>query len=337
MRAVVAEASGVVGVAQVEEPQGRASSIVRVEFGGLCGTDYKVLHGEVPVQFPLVLGHEVVGRIEVAGEDSNLAPGTRVLVDPNLFCGTCDRCRRSLEHLCGHGGLMGRDFDGGLTERIAVPAPRLHPIPDEVDDDDAALLQVLGTCVHAQRLVATFPVDTAVVFGLGVSGLLHVQLLRARGVRTIVGVSRSEDKRALALGFGAAAAVVPAEAGVAVRDLTAGRGADIVIEAVGRSDTIAAAVDLTAAGGAVLVFGTATSDEGELPYYTMYHRELRLVNSRGARPVDYDDAIALVAGGAVQGSPLVSHRLPLESAAAVFERWNVDDQRLKVVLQLGAS
>lgn len=98
-----------VGVAQVEEPQGRASSIVRVEFGGLCGTDYKVLHGEVPVQFPLVLGHEVDGRIEVAGEDSNLAPGTRVLVDPNLFCGTCGRCRRSLEHLCGHGGLMGRD------------------------------------------------------------------------------------------------------------------------------------------------------------------------------------------------------------------------------------
>lgn len=335
MRALIVEGPGRVAVAQIPSPERTGAALVEVTQGGLCGTDYKVVRGDVPVKLPLVLGHEVVGRLLDPGNDCDLKVGTRVLIDPSIACGRCESCKRSLEHLCSSGGIMGRDYDGGFAEIVAVhDVTRLHPIPDSVSDEDAAVLQVLGTCVHAQRLFTVFPTDHAVVIGLGTSGLLHVQLLQARGVRNLLGVSRSESKRTLAMGLGASAAVAPAEAAMAVEELTAGRGAELVIEAVGTEETLRQAIELAGPAGTVMVFGTITGQGGGLPYYGLYFKELKLMNSRAARPIDYDDAISLVRDGAVTGSPLVSARLPLEAAPGVLENWATEPGRMKVMLDL---
>jgi L-iditol 2-dehydrogenase len=324
MRAAVLEVPGRLVVRDVAPPPETDDLVtVCVEQAGVCGTDRKVVDGDMPTALPRIIGHELVGRVRDGG--------TRVLIDPSMWCGRCDICRRGLVHLCPWGGLMGRDVDGGLAELVAVPAERLHIVPESIRDDDAALLQVLGTCVHAQHQVNVFPVDDAVVVGLGVSGLLHVQLLKARGARTVIGVGRSASKRELAEQLGATVTCTPEDAASVITEATDGNGCGIVLEAAGAASTVSLAVKLAGYGATIVIFGTLVGGEHQLPFYELYRKELRLVNPRAAVGRDYDDAIAVVASGVVTGAPLVTDRLPLAEAPAVLARWYDQPGRLKVV------
>jgi L-iditol 2-dehydrogenase len=334
VRAAVLEAPQQLVVRDLAAPRGGGELVeVRVEQAGVCGTDRKVVDGSMPTAFPRVIGHELIGRVVGGGGPGAPAAGTRVLVDPSMSCGWCETCRRGLVHLCPSGGLMGRDVDGGLAELVAVPADRLHVVPESVGEDDAALLQVLGTCVHAQRQVDVFPVDHAVVVGLGVSGLLHVQLLRARGARTVVGVGRSASKRVLADALGATVTCTPDEAPQVVAEVTGGAGAGVVVEAAGTGATVSLAVELAGYAATVVIFGTVVGGDHSLPFYELYRKELQLVNPRAAVGADYDDAIAVVASGAVRGAPLVTERLPITDAPGVLARWYDEPGRLKVVFE----
>lgn len=336
MRAAVLEAPGRLVVRDVAPPPGGDGLvIVRIEQAGVCGTDRKVVDGGIPTALPRVIGHELVGRVSDGGGRAApaLASGTRVLIDPSMWCGRCDTCRRGLVQLCPWGGLMGRDVDGGLAELVAVPAERLHVVPESIQDDDAALLQVLGTCVHAQRQVDVFPVDHAVVVGLGVSGLLHVQLLEARGARTVIGVGRSASKRELAEKLGATVTCTPDDAASVITEATGGNGCAVVVEAAGAASTVSLAVQLAGYGATIVIFGTLVGGQHQLAFYELYRKELRLVNPRAALGRDYDDAIAVVASGAVTGAPLVTDRLPLAEAPAVLASWYDQPGRLKVVFE----
>jgi 2-desacetyl-2-hydroxyethyl bacteriochlorophyllide A dehydrogenase len=336
VRAVVAQRAGQLALLDVDAPRPGERALVRVDQAGLCGTDLKIFRGAIPVAFPRVLGHEVTGHVAAPAAAGKLREGDRVLVDPSWSCGSCWLCLRGSGHLCRDGGLIGRDCDGGLTELLAVPEPRLLPIPAALSADQAALLQVLGTCVHAQRRAEAFPVDSAAVIGLGVSGLLHLQLLRLRGLSGVVGVSRSAERRRAGASLGATAAVPPGQAPAAVAEVTGGRGADLVVEAAGTVETLRLAVQLAGPGATVLAFGTITGDE-PLPYYELYHKELRLVSARAATAGDYRDAIDLVAAGRILTAPLVTARLPLEEAQRAFESWGRDPGQLKTVLDVPAS
>ena len=161
------------------DPDGKP--VVEITRAGICGTDLKIADGSIPVTYPRVLGHEMAGVVESAGRAGQLVPGSRVLIDPAYYCGRCAQCRAGHTNLCRYGGLLGRDADGGIAERIAVDASQLHLLPDGVTDDEAPLIQVLATCVHAQSLIPDPSGQPAVVVGLGVTGLMHVQLLKSRG------------------------------------------------------------------------------------------------------------------------------------------------------------
>jgi threonine dehydrogenase-like Zn-dependent dehydrogenase len=213
---------------------------------------------------------------------------------------------------------MGRDVDGGFADLVAVDEQQLHPLPAALDHPEAVLLQVLGTCVHGQDSVEVFPGQSAVVIGLGVTGLLHVQLLRARGLDRILGVTRSEWKRAVAERVGASFVAGPEEARDALRDLTGGRGADLVVESVGTTSTLAQAIELAAPGGTLLMFGTIVETAGTLPFYDLYFKELVLRGTRAARPRDYARAIELAGSGQVALRPLLSRSYPLEEAPAAL-------------------
>src|SRR5690349_9703104 len=237
MLAAVIERPGAVTVREIPAPRAAGLALVRVGVAGICGTDRKLAAGVFPVTTPRVLGHEMSGWVEVPGPGGAVPAGARVVVNPAAFCGLCRECRRDLPHLCARGGLLGRDLDGCFAEYLAVPETLLHPLPTEITADDAALIQVLSTCVHALSGVAVSPEGRAVVAGLGVAGLLHVQLLRAMGARVIVGVTRAAWKRDLALACGASAVVTPDGAAAAVAEATGGQGADIVIECAGAAET----------------------------------------------------------------------------------------------------
>lgn len=229
---------------------------------------------------------------------------------------------------------MGREVDGGFADLVAVDDRQLLALPSSMSLPDAAMLQVLGVCVHAQRRVNVFPGQTAAVIGLGVGGLLHTQLLTARGVR-VVGITRSSGKQELAESLGAVVACGPDEAVECIGDVTDGRGVDVVVESVGTTETLAQAIDLVTVGGTVLQYGILAATEGRLPFYELYYKEIDLVNSRAAVPGDYAASIDLVASGQVEVASLISETYTLEQGADAFDAMHSRSDLIKVLLEIG--
>src|SRR5580700_443357 len=186
MKAMLLRAPNDLALSDVAPPEVPAGHVlVRITNSGLCGTDLKIYKGAIPVQYPLIMGHEMVGE---------LVNGDRVIVDPVLYCGTCFLCRMGQTNLCPSGGLIGRETNGGFAEYAAVPEAQVFRLPDSIDSRIAPLIQVATTCLHAQRLTSSFEGQSVAVIGLGVSGQLHVQIAKARGAATVIGISRSAFK-----------------------------------------------------------------------------------------------------------------------------------------------
>ncbi len=333
MKSVRVTSPSTLEIADVPEPQPDGDVVIRARTVGICGTDVKVFTGKIPVAYPRIMGHEMVGEVADAPSGSPLSVGDRVLVDPASACGWCHLCRRGRGHLCQNAGLMGREVDGVFADYVAVPQAQVLPVPASISDEAAGVLQVLGTCVHAQRTVEVFPGQLAVVYGLGVAGQLMAQLLRERGV-DVIGITRSEWKRHLAEENGAVATADPDHAAELIAAYSDGRGADLMVEAVGQERTLAQCIDLAAVGGEVLVFGTLTGGTEGLPYYQLYFKELTLYNPRAALPDDYARGIELAGAGRLNLESIVTHRLTLDDAAEAFEAVN-DPSSLKVLMNVG--
>lgn len=336
MRAMVLRAPWELALDDVSRPPLDGPQVlVRITHSGICGTDYKIYSGAIPVAYPRVMGHEMVGEVVESG-DTAWRAGDRVIVDPQLYCGACFHCRIGQTHLCPNGMLIGRDRNGGFADYVAVPTSHVFRVPDAVDSRTAPMIQVLTTCVHAQRQIEIFPDQSVVVLGLGVTGQLHVQLAKARGA-TVIGVTRSADKRALAETLGADVTFAGGEGAVEhVRAATGGRGADIIIETTGVLPSLAAAVHMARSGGRLLLFGIITAKEGALPFYDLYFKELALINARVARSEDYPSALALVERGTVRLEPLVSDVMPLADLKSAIGMLGSDSaQRMKIILNHG--
>lgn len=332
MRAAQLTEPGVVEVVDSPLPNSDGSAIIRMEMLGLCGTDLSIVAGKIPVDMPRVMGHEGIGVVEATGSTAAFGAGQRVLVNPGLFCGECDLCRRGYPNLCPNGGLLGRDLDGLFADYTAVDERQLLAVPEHVSSDALGVVQVLGTCVHAVSKAPVSPGDTAVVLGLGVSGQLIAQLLAAQGAQ-VIGVTRSERKREVALQLGAAAAVAPEQAATVVAEFTEGMGPKAVFEAVGTVQTFSQAIELAGPAATVVFFGTATGIEGGLPYYQLYYKELSLRNPRGATMADYEKAIDLVADGVINGVPLISSRFGLDDIGEALAATQ-DSSTLKVLMEV---
>ncbi|HEX9761564.1 MAG TPA: alcohol dehydrogenase catalytic domain-containing protein [Acidimicrobiia bacterium] len=332
MRAVRVIEPGAIEVTDVPVPEAGDSVLVRSSQVGICGTDSKILEGKIPVGYPRIMGHEMVGEVVSGPPGSPFLTGTRVLVDPGVSCGWCPLCLAGRFNICTNGGLMGRDVDGVFTEFAVVPVNRLVAVPPTVSDRASGVLQVLGTCIHAMKRVNPFPGQVAAVVGLGVAGQLIAQLLALRGM-TVVGITRSEWKRDLATAAGTHHVASPDQAAPVLAEVTGGRGPDLVVEAVGTEATLAEAIEMAATGGEVVVYGTLTGGSQGLPYYQLYHKELTLHNPRAALIGDYADGVALAARGALSLEPIVTHVLELEEAAKAFELVH-DPSSLKVLMRV---
>jgi 2-desacetyl-2-hydroxyethyl bacteriochlorophyllide A dehydrogenase len=337
MKAMVLRAPSDLVLDEVARPQPAPGQVlVRITHSGVCGTDYKIFNGSIPVPYPLIPGHEMAGEVVDVGAGLKVGPsvGDRVIIDPETYCGVCFYCQKGLTNLCPNGTLIGRDVNGGFAEYLLVPASQVFKLPDSIDDRTAPLIQVLTTCLHAQRQVEMFPGDTVVVLGLGVTGQLHVQLAKARGAR-VIGITRSAEKRAMAERLGADVTIAGGDDVIdKVRELTERRGADLTIETTGVLKQLGDSVHMTRFGGKVLMFGIYTVKEGALPFYDLYFKEVSLVSARVAKPEDYTTCITLVERGQVRLEPLISDVMPLgELKAALGLLASDSGQRMKIIMQ----
>jgi L-iditol 2-dehydrogenase len=340
LRAVVLEAPESLAVEDrsPREP-GRGEVELDVSSTGICGTDVSIFSGKIPVRHPRILGHEIAGVVASLGDDvEGLAPGARVVVDPNLYCGHCYQCSKGQENICPNGALLGRDRDGAFRDRIVVPASNVYGLPNGVSELVAPLIQVLTVCAHGQRGAPLFPGDSALILGLGVTGLLHTQIAKARGASPLIGVTRSESKRRLAGQLGADLVLDAADDRLddRIKEATSGRGPDVVIECVGLVETLARSIRWVRIGGHVVLYGTITAREGALPFYQLYYKEVTLTNPRAAKPEDFPSSLDLVAGGCVRLEPMVTDTFPLERAAEAIEAAR-QSSTLKVILDHRAT
>ena len=163
MKAMVLRAPRDLRAAEVERPMPNQDEVlVRVTHSGVCGTDLKIFKGAIPVRYPLIMGHEMIGEVVEGGDDS-LRPGDRVIVDPvNNYCGKCVNCRAGQNNLCPEGLLLGRDADGGFADYVVAPRSHVFALPAAVESRVAPLIQVLTTCLHAHRLIKVFPGQSVV-------------------------------------------------------------------------------------------------------------------------------------------------------------------------------
>jgi L-iditol 2-dehydrogenase len=307
--------------------------LVHVTNSGICGTDLKIYEGAIPVQYPRIMGHELCGVL-VEGGDGQIRSGDRVMVDPSSYCGSCFCCYAGDTSTCPHGGLLGRDSDGGFAEYVAVSRRQIFPLPAAIASRQAPLIQVATTCLHGQRRLDIFPGQSVVVLGLGVSGQLHLQLAKARGAHPVIGITRSAWKRSLAEKLGCDLTLPSGpDAERAVLEASNGQGADVVIECTGKLPAVASAIAMARRGGQLLLFGIITAGEGMLPFYQLYFKELTIVNSRAAKSEDFPAMIALAASGAVNLEALVSHVVALSNLGAALHMLESDsDERMKIIL-----
>ena len=335
MKAMVLRAPRDLGAAEVDRPAlGQNQALVRVTNSGVCGTDLKIYEGAILVRHPLIMGHEMIGVVAEGGDEA-LRIGDRVIVDPVNYCGLCANCRAGQTNLCPHSFLLGRDTNGGFADYVVAPRSHVFPLPEEIDSQVAPLIQVLTTCLHAQRLTPVFPGQSVVVMGLGVAGQLHMQLAKAWGASPVIGITRSAWKRSLAEKLGADLTLPGGPEGLQrVSEATGGRGADLVIETTGIAPVIADAIAMARLGATLLLFGITTATQAALPFYQLYYKELMLINSRAAKSEDYPASIDLVARSVVKLAPLVTHVVPLSELETAIGMLRSDtDERMKIIVE----
>ncbi|MEO8601425.1 MAG: alcohol dehydrogenase catalytic domain-containing protein [bacterium] len=325
MRAAFCSAARRIDVRAVAVPQARSDEVVvRVRACGICGSDLHWFtgHGRPPRVCP---GHEIAGEVVGLGDAvTTWREGDRVAIEPMAVCGVCRYCRADMPQLCVRLRIFGMHLNGGLAERIAVPASALFALPDGMDWAVAALAEPLAVAVHALRLAAIDAGQRVLVLGSGSVGLLGVLAARAAGAAEVWITARYPHQAQQARELGATRVfATTAEADAERRGLAGEHAVDAVIETVGGSaDTIADALHCVRPAGTVVVLGVFTGSP-PLPATTLLVKEARLVGSmmydRRTVPVDFAAAIALLADHTERIAPLVTHRFGLDDVQRAFE------------------
>lgn len=336
-RAAVLEAPRRVTLVERPTPApGPGEVTIRVAATAVCHTDLAIYTGRHPgVRYPVVMGHEATGVVEAVGPGvERVRPGQRVIVDPIIACGACDSCARGRGNLCRNAGLLGRELDGSLAERLVLPARYVYPLPDHLGLEAATLIETLATVRHAQERAGISTDDTVVVLGQGATGLLHTQLARLSGAAPVIAVSRSTWKLDLARRMKAHHVVHGAEDVVAaVMRLTDGRGADLVIDAAGSPALIRPAMEMLRPGGKLLVYGISHAPVEGFTTFPLYYKELTLYGSRALTSADFEPSIRLVASGAIDLDGFITARYPFSRVADAFQHYEGNPERiLRIVI-----
>jgi NADPH:quinone reductase-like Zn-dependent oxidoreductase len=319
-----------------EPAHGRA--IVRVAACALNHLDLWERRGLPRVVLPLphISGSDVSGVVVDAGGGA-IASGTRVMLQPGLSCGACERCLEGADNLCPSYDVLGLKSDGGYAELVSVPAGNLLPIPDHIGFVEAAAFPLTFlTAWHMLVTLAHVRQDDVVLVLAGGSGVgqAAIQIAKLHGARVFATAAPAKHERTRALG---AEAVFDHYAGDFARDLrsaTAGRGADIVVEHVGQA-TWDRSVRALANGGRLVTCGATTGGKTSLDLQHLFARQLSLLGSYMGRKTELVAAAAHFFEGRLR--PVIDEVVPLPEAAAAHQRLEKGEQFGKIVLTVGAG
>ena len=319
---------------------GSRDVLVQVAACGICGSDVHGYDGASGRRIPpIVMGHEAAGIVAAVGSDvRSVSPGDRVTFDSTVYCAKCEFCLRGEVNLCDDRQVVGVSCGeyrraGAFAEYITVPEYIVYRLPPTLSFAEAAMLEAVSVALHAVKLSCIEGGETALVIGAGMIGLLILQAARVAGCSRVfvADVDGTRLKMAANLGADETLLVSGADLLREVLRLTNGRGVDVVLEAVGRNETVASAIDCVRKGGTVTLVGNI-APEVSIPLQKVVTRQIRLQGSC-ASAGEYPEAMELVSSGKIKVAPMISAVAPLRDGPEWFERLYAREPNLmKVIL-----
>jgi len=298
---------------------------IRLSVAGICGSDHGLYTGGIAVALPVVPGHEAVGRIVNVGHAvTGVEIGQRVTIQPNLGCGHCTLCRAGRINICQDKVRIGLDRDGVFADQVCVPADYVWPIPDDLSDEAAALVEPLAVAVHAAAHAAPQAKDRVLVLGAGVIGLLTMQLAVLAGA-TVTACDLAPQRLAIAQKLGAAQAIMPYDAAAESNQY------DLIYETCGAPSALEQSIAWAAPGAKIVLVGLAHHAHPLLST-PIVRKELQILGSI-IYTNEFPQAIELLRRGRVQTQALVTNRIRPEQLDQALQDFSAPD-RIKTLVQL---
>lgn len=343
MRAAVMNGIGKIGFEEREIPKPKANEVlVKLEYVGICGSDLHYYEtgaiGSYVVEPPFVLGHEPGGVVvETGARVRHLKVGDRVALEPGKTCGHCEFCKEGKYNLCPDVIFFATPpVDGVFQEYVAHEADLCFKLPENVSTLEGALIEPLAVGFHAAIQGDAHLGQKAVVMGAGCIGLVSMMALKARGVSDVYVVDIMEKRLDKAMELGATEVINGKTEDVAerIRELTSGKGADLVIETAGTEITTRQAIEIAKKGSSLVLVGYSKSGEMTLPMSLVLDKELTFKTVFRYRHI-YPMAIEAVAAGKVNLKGIVTDIFKLEEAQKAMD-YSVNNKAdiVKAVLRI---
>ncbi len=324
--------------APVPEPKPN-EVLLEIKAAGICGTDIHIRHDEFPYWPPVIMGHEFSGKIIVLGSEvDDFKIGERVVGEPHTkACGKCELCRTGNIQLCSQKRSPGWGIDGAFARYLAMPTHLLHRIPDNMSDEEAAIIEPTANVVQdVLERGRVEPNDTVVVIGPGAIGLLSVMAVRAAGANKVIVVGTTNDlsfrlKVAKEIGADEVVLADQEDAVEAVKQMTNGRGADLVVEASGAPQAIASTVGMVRRMGRITQIGLTGKPEISFPWDAASWKVCTISFNLSTGYTCWDRTIGMMASKKIDGSKIITQVEPLQNWEIAFE--NAENARgLKALL-----
>lgn len=344
MKAAVLEALDRLVVADVPEPEiGDHDALMKVEATSICGSDIRILHhGNPRVQPPTIIGHETAGVVvEVGSKVTRVKVGDRVALGADVPCGECAWCRNGLGNNCDVNYAIGYQIPGAFAQYIKLPRLVLEggpvtPIGDDLPFEHAALAEPLACAINGFELAGLSLGKSVVIMGMGAIGCMMIDLARIMGATTVIATQRSLGRMQIARQYGADAYLSSEEDDIVARcrELTGGRGPDVVITACASVEAHEQAIEMVAHRGVVNLFGGLPKGTRPMQVLsnTIHYKECFVTGSHGSVPRQHETAVDLLRKGKVRVEPLITHRFPIDRIADAF-RAAESREGMKVVVR----
>jgi L-iditol 2-dehydrogenase len=296
---------------------GPGEVLVRVSSVGICASDVHWWRdgriGTTVLDKPIVLGHEAAGTIESVGDGvTSVKPGQRVAVEPARPCFECEFCAAGRWNVCPSVLFFGTPpTDGCFQDYIVWPEKLVLPIPDELTNDEAAMVEPLAVGLYVAELAAVQRGEKVAILGSGAIGLSTLQSIKLAGAGTVLVVDPVESRRALALKLGADAACSPEEAEARAKELTDGRGFDVVVECAGEPEAVRQSARLARDLGRAVIVGIPRGDDYPFDASAARRKQLAAQFVRRSNNTT-EPAIELVREGKIDVASFATHIFPLE-------------------------
>jgi L-iditol 2-dehydrogenase len=299
MQALVKTARGVGHLQLQDRPEPVAAPgwvTIAVRYAGICGTDLHIVQDEFPYWPPVTLGHEFFGTVIGLGDGVDDAwLGARVVSEPHsLACATCHLCRRGFAELCASKRSPGWGIDGAFAGQLAMPVHLLHRVPAGLSDRVAALSEPMAVSVTALARAGVEAGDIVLIVGPGPVGILLAAGARAMGAATVVVAGRHDSDRLRFAATIGALTTLDGAAGELINDLSAGRGADLVIDATGSAEAIALALGAVRRRGRLVAVGMSGQPAVTVPWDLAVARAVDASFSMSSNATAWDPAIMIL-------------------------------------------